>query len=98
MAQPWHRWPWPKVRLAVLERDGWVCQIRNPALCTKAATQVDHIVSPLDGGAWWDHGNLRASCQPCNGSRCSKDRARRNRREQPAPTTDAELVPPSRSW
>lgn len=57
---------WRTVRRAVLERDRYVCRIGGPR-CTKAATQVDHIVAVSKGGAPFDMGNLRASCQPCNG-------------------------------
>jgi hypothetical protein len=57
---------WPKVRAGVLERDGYVCQIRLPKVCTHKATQVDHIVAIEQGGAPYDDRNLRAACQPCN--------------------------------
>jgi 5-methylcytosine-specific restriction protein A len=92
MASPWHRGPWVKVRLPVLERDGWLCQIKGPG-CTTIATQVDHIVPPrLDGtgGAWYDPRNLRAACQHCNGSRGGVDARRRARTRY--------LAKPSRDW
>ena len=57
--------PWPKLRLRILERDNYDCQIRSPA-CTKKATQVDHIVPVRKGGARYDPANLRAACRPCN--------------------------------
>lgn len=59
---------WPKVRLAVLARDGYLCQIKGPG-CTTKATCVDHIVPPEDGGSWWDQSNLRAACFQCNNAR-----------------------------
>jgi 5-methylcytosine-specific restriction protein A len=59
---------WRRVRLVVLERDGHVCQIRGPR-CKVAAGEVDHIVRPELGGAWYDEGNLRAACAPCNRGR-----------------------------
>jgi hypothetical protein len=62
---PWYRWPWPKVRLQILERDNYTCQIGG-RWCTRQATQVDHIVPPPQGGAWFDPSNLRASCRKCN--------------------------------
>lgn len=65
MTQPWHRWPWPKHRAEILHRDSYRCQIQAPG-CTTHATHVDHIISPIDGGAWFDHRNLRAACAHCN--------------------------------
>lgn len=59
---------WRRVRRLVLVRDGGVCQIRGRP-CTLVATEVDHVVSPVDGGDWFDPGNLRAACKPCNAER-----------------------------
>ena len=59
---------WPTVRKRVLVRDGYLCTIQGPG-CTTKATCVDHIVSTLQGGAWWDEDNLRASCFTCNNRR-----------------------------
>lgn len=56
---------WSKVRLVVLERDGWHCQIGGPR-CLGVATEVDHIVPVEDGGHRLDPANLRAACRPCN--------------------------------
>lgn len=67
---------WPKVRLKVLERDGWLCQIRGPG-CTVKATCVDHIVEVLSGGSWWDESNLRAACVTCNNRRIGQHGSRR---------------------
>ena len=42
---PHYPWPWPKVRLEILERDGWLCQIRGPHCTGKATTaQVTQAV------------------------------------------------------
>lgn len=55
---------WRRLRAAVLERDGHVCQVR--LVCDGApATHVDHIVPVVDGGRD-DPGNLRAACAACN--------------------------------
>jgi 5-methylcytosine-specific restriction protein A len=54
------------LRLAILDRDGYLCRIRGPR-CTTYATQVDHIVARADGGAMLDPANLRAACRRCNG-------------------------------
>jgi 5-methylcytosine-specific restriction protein A len=56
---------WRRLRLAVLDRDGWQCQIRGPR-CTTVATAVDHIVARADGGDCWNPHNLRAACRVCN--------------------------------
>ncbi len=65
--------PWRRVRLQILERDGWLCQIRSKG-CTTKATQVDHIVPWRLGGAWYDPSNLRGACANCNKARANKDR------------------------
>jgi 5-methylcytosine-specific restriction endonuclease McrA len=56
---------WPKFRLTILERDGWVCQLRF-SRCAGRADRVDHIVPPALGGAWLDPANARAACVSCN--------------------------------
>ena len=70
---PAYQYPWPKVRLAILQRDQYQCQIKGKT-CTGKATQVDHIVSVLKGGAWFDPQNLRASCARCNNARIDRRR------------------------
>ena len=53
---------WRKLRLVILERDGYRCR------CGKPATDVDHILPVIQGGT--DHpDNLRAGCAHCNRSR-----------------------------
>jgi 5-methylcytosine-specific restriction enzyme A len=51
---------WPQLRLAILERDRWTCQ-----LCGAEAADVDHIV-PRAGGGPDDPSNLRSLCRPCH--------------------------------
>ena len=63
-----HTRQWRTLRVAVLNRDRWACQIRLDR-CTTYATQVDHVTEPLEGGSFWDPTNLRASCRPCNASK-----------------------------
>lgn len=52
---------WRRLRLLVLDRDRWVCQ-----LCGGTATCVDHVVARADGGDMWNPANLRAACRRCN--------------------------------
>lgn len=60
--------PWRLVRLMVLERDGYKCQIQAKH-CTTDATQVDHIIPLERKGNRLDPDNLRAACAYCNSSR-----------------------------
>jgi 5-methylcytosine-specific restriction endonuclease McrA len=59
---------WRKVRLAVLERYGYLCQIRGEG-CRLVADQVDHVVAVVQGGSAFDPENLRASCALRNARR-----------------------------
>jgi 5-methylcytosine-specific restriction endonuclease McrA len=56
---------WRRLRLAILNRDLWLCQINGPT-CTHHATQVDHIIPRRQGGPMYDPANLRAACHKCN--------------------------------
>jgi 5-methylcytosine-specific restriction endonuclease McrA len=85
---------WAKVRLEVLERDGYLCQIRI-AGCTRRATQVDHIV-PLttlgpDDPRRDDPAALRAACRNCNTRRRYYEEPTRNSGE-PDGTPDVSEV------
>lgn len=86
---PYHG-PWPQVRLGILERDNYLCQIRDKG-CEGHATDVDHIVPWREGGAWYDPGNLRAACAKCNrarGPRRMAAMANLNRTPAPEPSRD----------
>ena len=78
---------WRNARAAVLERDGWLCQIRAPG-CTIRAEHVDHIVPRRLGGAGYDARNLRAACAKCN---LGRPDPKFRQVERPA-------VTPSREW
>ena len=54
-----------RIRLFVLSRDHYKCQIRGPK-CKGYATEVDHVIPRVDGGDMFNPANLRASCRPCN--------------------------------
>lgn len=56
---------WRRLRKAILERDGYLCQLRLPG-CTVTATTVDHIIPRARGGAPLDPTNLQAACRRCN--------------------------------
>lgn len=58
---------WRRLRLYVLERDGWRCQLEwaPGRKCGAIASHVDHVIPRSVGGT--DHpGNLRAACAACN--------------------------------
>jgi 5-methylcytosine-specific restriction endonuclease McrA len=55
---------WKKLRIQVLDRDGWVC-----ALCGKPAHTADHIWPRVKGGDMWALDNLQALCTKCNSSK-----------------------------
>ena len=67
---------WKRVRLVVLERDGWQCQICGIALLRSgrrpASACVDHIVPLSKGGDRFEETNLRACCFACNGARVNR--------------------------
>lgn len=83
---------WQETRRFVLIRDGELCQMRGPG-CTVhaplAGGHANHIVSPEDGGEFFDPGNLEAACRHCN----TADGARRGNAKR-ARTT----YRPSREW
>ncbi len=62
---------WRRIRLLVLARDDYRCQLRGRR-CTGDATAVDHIIPLSKGGSRLDPRNLRASCSWCNTSRGSR--------------------------
>jgi len=67
MSQHSSRGPrWDAVRLACLQRDGYVC-----AHCGGEANEADHVLPASMGGRDVLE-NLVASCKPCNGRRQDK--------------------------
>ena len=76
--------PWRRLRAAVLQRDGYVCQRwvyrgNDLVLCGRPATDCGHIVPEVYGGLAVLT-NLRAECAACNrgdGARIAQQRRRR---------------------
>lgn len=60
-----HSVAWRKVRLEVLNRDGWLCRVRLPG-CRGRATDVHHLDDYAVSGASFDADRLVASCGRCN--------------------------------
>jgi 5-methylcytosine-specific restriction enzyme A len=65
---------WAHIRLQVLERDGYTCQLRFADICIGKASEVDHIVQP-EAGVGNDLANLRAVCTPCHARRTGRQGA-----------------------
>lgn len=61
---------WRKIRLQILDRDGWSCGYCGNYLIASDAT-VDHIL-PLDRGGTNDPNNLIACCRRCNSRKRNK--------------------------
>jgi 5-methylcytosine-specific restriction endonuclease McrA len=74
MRDAYHSPAWPALRLAVLNAARWRCH-----WCGGAATQADHVVALVEGGAPLDRNNLVASCGPCNLARGRHQRSKRAR-------------------
>jgi len=55
---------WQKLRIQILDRDGWVCVV-----CNKPAHTVDHIVPRVRGGSMWEPSNLQSMCKSCNSAK-----------------------------
>jgi 5-methylcytosine-specific restriction endonuclease McrA len=55
---------WKKLRITILDRDGWQC-----AICNRPAHTVDHIIPRVKGGDMWASDNLQVLCKSCNSSK-----------------------------
>ena len=55
-------------RLAILERDGYVCHWNLPG-CKGRADTVDYVLALVDGGTAHDPFNAVAACRSCNSKR-----------------------------
>jgi 5-methylcytosine-specific restriction endonuclease McrA len=76
---------WKKLRLAVLERDGYRCQIKGPR-CAVVANIADHVIPHHLGGPD-ELSNLQAACGPCHRTKTAREAAaaRPTRRRKPEP-------------
>jgi 5-methylcytosine-specific restriction endonuclease McrA len=52
---------WKKLRITILDRDGWQC-----AICGGPADTVDHIIPRVKGGDMWASDNLQSLCKSDN--------------------------------
>lgn len=75
--------PWQRLRLQILERDGWLCQCQD---CKKrsmplVAHEVDHISNERDGNGGLDDSpeNLMAMNRDCHNKKTQQE-ARKGRR------------------
>jgi len=84
---------WDKIRLRILERDGWRCVWKLPsgARCSNPATDVDHMGKP------WDHRpeRLRSLCSPHHDKRTS---IQGNAAKPKLPPRKARETKPSDGW
>lgn len=60
-----HARGWAEVRLTVLNRDGWLCQVKLPG-CRGRATTAHHLDDVALYGPSLDVDRLAASCTHCN--------------------------------
>lgn len=63
---------WQALRLACLERDGYVC-----AYCGNEANEADHVI-PVAAGGKDELSNLVAACKQCNGTKSDRLAVRMN--------------------
>ena len=65
-------WQWKKLRRAILERDGYVCQPCLDKMRITPASEVDHIIPKAKGGTD-DPDNLQAICEICHREKTAKE-------------------------
>ena len=59
-----HGGKWKKLRIQILDRDGWQC-----SKCNRPAHTVDHIIPRVKGGDMWSPSNLQSMCKSCNSAK-----------------------------
>lgn len=70
---------WRRLRDAVMQRDGGLCQTCREQGRVTVAVQVDHIVPKTDDGTD-DESNLQAICADCHKSKTAKEALRARER------------------
>lgn len=64
--------PWRRLRLQILERDGYRCQPCKRRGYVTEATEVDHVIALAQGGTD-ELSNLQAICVPCHEVKSVRD-------------------------
>lgn len=64
---------WRRLRLRILERDGWRCQT-----CGKWGNECDHILALQFGGEMYDPANCQILCRGCHIKKTRKENTRPN--------------------
>ena len=67
---------WKHLRLVVLRAEP-CCRPCVARGTTTAATEVDHIIALVDGGAPFERANLQPVCSPCHHAKSAAERAAR---------------------
>lgn len=66
---------WKKLRLSILERDGWQCtRVEDGKRCLKYATEVDHLTPHSQGGTE-DPSNLASLCPTHHAEKTKRETA-----------------------
>lgn len=69
---------WTKLRLHILRRDRYLCQICERQGRVTPATEVDHIVPKAqDGTDDWE--NLQSACTPCHKAKTKAENSNKPR-------------------
>lgn len=63
---------WNRLRLAVLERDGWTCSYCDKDLTVETGDGTADHVMPKAAGGRDEMINLVAACRKCNGAKQDK--------------------------
>lgn len=56
---------WRRLRLRVLVRDRYECQLQSPG-CTREAVEVHHVLGVGTSGIECDPVHLQSACRSCN--------------------------------
>lgn len=76
---------WDRLRVRILQRDGYLCQACLKADRPTEATHVDHI-TPKSNGGTDDEDNLQSLCRPCHEAKTTTEAAKAQGRRIKDPT------------